>query len=124
MYRAANCRPDAEERTMLKQVEFGRVETPYGLADILVGRYPSGGAICVALRSAETGEALGTFSTNLRPYGHETGRCEFHAKVWEENAPLVEPMLKTGLFVDTGKRATSGFVEAQVWMFTNPAQVP
>lgn len=108
----------------LKKLEFGQVQTRFGMADILVGRYPAGGAICVVLRSAESGEQITTFSTNLRPSGHTTARDEFHAKVWDGNEELIAPLLASGLFVDTGKRAQAGFAEAQVWMFTNPAQVP
>ena len=98
------------------------VETTYGKVSIKVGRYSSGGAICVVLESE--GEPYGVLSTNLRPYGHEIQNGEFHAKTWGENEELVQPMLAKGLFVDTGKRAQSGYVTAEVWKLVNAALVP
>lgn len=40
---------------------------------------------------------------------------EFFAKTYDENEPLREPMLATGLFEDTGQRAVGGFVELELW---------
>ena len=103
---------------------IGRVTTPFGEALIHVGRYPAGGAIAVQLEDANTGEPLATFSTNLVPYGACVADTEFCAKVWSENEPLVEPMLSTGLFEDTGRSEASGYVLAPVWRIRNPKHVP
>jgi hypothetical protein len=103
---------------------IGQVATPFGEALIYVGRYPAGGAIAVQLVGVGTGEPLGVFSTNLVPYGARVGDSEFCAKVWSENEPLVEPMLSSGLFEDTGRIEPSGHVLAPVWRIRNPQNVP
>ena len=103
---------------------IGRVMTPFGEAFVRVGRYPAGGAIAVQLVGVGTTEPLGVFSTNLVPYGARVGDTEFCAKVWSENEPLVEPMLASGLFEDTGRVEPSGYVLAPVWRIKNPEHVP
>lgn len=104
---------------------IGRIETPYGSATILVGRYPAGGAIAIQLvANDEPTEPLATFSTNLVPYGAQVGSDEFCVKTWSENEVLVAPMLSTGLFEDTGKRVPSGYVVSPVWRVKDPAHVP
>jgi len=45
------------------------------------------------------------------------GSGEFAAKTWSENEEIAEDALKSGLFIDTGKRIRSGYVEASVWRF-------
>ncbi|MBK6616554.1 hypothetical protein [Ottowia sp.] len=102
---------------------IGQVATSFGVANIGVGRYPAGGDIFVQLTLLD-GQPLTTFSVNLRPYGGVTARDEFHVKNWDGNEQLVEPMLATGLFVDTGRRTRCEYIEAPVWFFPNPAQVP
>ena len=107
------------------QQRIGRIETPYGSAALLVGRYPAGGAIAVQLVSNdEPTEPLATFSTNLVPYGAQLSSDEFCVKTWSENEALVAPMLSTGLFEDTGKRVPSGYVVSPVWRIKDPANVP
>jgi hypothetical protein len=104
---------------------IGRIDTPYGSATILVGRYPAGGAIAVQLvADDEPAEPMATFSTNLVPYGAQVSCDEFCVKTWSENEVLVSPMLSTGLFEDTGKRVPSGYVVSPVWRVKDPAQVP
>ena len=104
---------------------IGRIATPYGAATIQVGRYPAGGAIAIQLvADDEPREPLATFSANLVPYGAEVSSDEFCVKTWSENEALVEPMLLTGLFEDTGKRVPSGHVIAPVWRIKYPANVP
>ena len=102
---------------------IGNVQTPYGAASIQVGRYPAGNAVYVQL-FCEDGEPLGTFSTNLVPYGGKVEADEFHVRNWAENEGLVEPMMKTGLFVDTGKRMETGHVVAPIWKLVSSAHVP
>ena len=107
------------------QQRIGRIETPYGSAALLVGRYPAGGAIAVQLVSNdEPTEPLATFSTNLVPYGAQLSSDEFCVKTWSENEALVAPMLSTGLFEDTGKRVPSGYVVSPVWRIKDPTNVP
>lgn len=107
------------------QQHVGLVTTPYGEAHIYIGRYPSGGAIAVQLiASGELPEPLATFSTNLVPYGALIEDNEFCVKAWSENEPLVEPMLATGLFEDTGKIVPAGYGFAPVWRVKNPTHVP
>jgi hypothetical protein len=104
---------------------IGHIETPYGSATILVGRYPAGGAIAVQLVADDRPkEPLATFSTNLVPYGAQISNDEFCVKTWSENEVLVAPMLSTGLFEDTGKRVPSGYVVSPVWRVKDPAHVP
>lgn len=40
---------------------------------------------------------------------------EYVIKAWSENEPTARAVLEAGIFVDTGKRIRSGFVEAQIW---------
>ena len=42
---------------------------------------------------------------------------EFLVKTWSENEEIAADCLRSGLFVDTGKRVKTGWVEAQVWRF-------
>lgn len=44
---------------------------------------------------------------------------EFFVKAWSENETIAKEALASGLFVDTGKRVESGFVEAQIWRFSD-----
>ena len=104
---------------------IGRIDTPYGTAAILVGRYPAGGAIAILLvADDEQAEPMATFSTNLVPCGAEVSRDEFCVKTWSENEVFVAPMLSTGLFEDTGKRVPSGYVVSPIWRIKDPAHVP
>ena len=104
---------------------IGRIDTPYGSATILVGRYPTGGAIAVQLvASDEPAEPLATFSTNLVPYGAQVACDEFCVKTWSENEALVAPMLSSGLFEDTRKRLPSSYVASPGWRLKDPAHVP
>jgi hypothetical protein len=101
---------------------IGEVMTPFGKAYVYVGRYP-GGAIAVQLMSGR-GEPLGTLSTNLVPIGASIGDDEFWVKTWSENVRLVQPMLDSDLFEDTGKVAGTGFVLAPIWRIRNSEHVP
>lgn len=106
---------------------IGSVQTPYGLASIHIGRYPKGGAIYVQLYTAvddEPPEPLATLSCNLVPYGAVLSDDEFSVKSWSENEPLIDSMLATGLFEDTGRRTPTGFAVAPTWRITNPQLVP
>jgi hypothetical protein len=103
---------------------IGSVSTPYGNATVHIGRYPSGGAIAVEVFLGPAPDERWSFSTNLVPSGARIADDEFTVKSWSENEPLVEPMLATGLFEDTGRRVPSGYVEAPVWRLRDPKHVP
>jgi hypothetical protein len=40
---------------------------------------------------------------------------EFLIKTWGENEPIARAALRSGLFVDTGLRVGTGYVEASIW---------
>lgn len=104
---------------------IGLVNTPFGEADIFIGRYPTGGAIAIQLiATGDYPEPLSTFSTNLVPSGARLQENEFCVKGWSENEPLVVPMLNTGLFEDTGRVEPAGFTFAPVWRVKDPMHVP
>jgi hypothetical protein len=106
--------------------EIAQVETPYGRAAILVGRYPAGGAIAVQLetRGTDFDEPLLTFSVNLTPYGARLTTDEFCVKAYAENEAFVPIMEATGLFEATGRSVPSGYIEAPIWRIKDPALVP
>jgi hypothetical protein len=54
-----------------------------------------------------------TITTNIPVL--ELKRGEFPVKTWSENEILRTPLLASGLFVDTGKRVPTGFVDAELW---------
>ena len=105
---------------------IGTTTTPYGDASIHVGRYPKGGAIYVQLytKGDEYPEPLATLSTNLVPYGASLADDEFSVKSWSENEPLIQAMLDTGLFEDTGRRTPTGYAMSPTWRIKNPHHVP
>jgi len=104
---------------------IGVVRTPFGQADIFIGRYPAGGAIAIQLIArGSLPEPLGTFSTKLIAYDVTVADDEFCVKGWSENEPLVAPMLATGLFEDTGRRVPAGFESSPIWRVKNAMHVP
>lgn len=81
------------------------------------GTYKMGGAIAVTLYTYIQEEGGMTpwidLTTNIPGTVLETNECL--VKVWSENEPYIEGLLKSGFFEDTKKRISSGFVEAQIW---------
>lgn len=61
----------------------------------------------------EGGEPWGSLTVNLPGEGLEDG--EFFVRAWGEGEGLARAALETGLFLDTGRRVRTGFVEASVW---------
>ena len=47
--------------------------------------------------------------------GVELEENEILVKTWSENEAVAKAALDSGLFEDTGKRISTGFVSAQVW---------
>lgn len=105
---------------------IGSAQTPYGLASIHVGRYPVGGALFVELYTADDAmpEPLAMLSCNLAPSGVTLADDEFCVKSWSENEPLIEPLLATGLFEDTGRRTPTGYAVSPTWRIKDPQFVP
>ena len=105
---------------------IGTAATPLGEATIEIGRYPKGGAIYIQLyRIDEDGcPCPMTFSVNLKSYGCELADNEFNAMTWNGNDILVESVMATGLFEDTGRKFRSGFVVSPIWRLRDPALVP
>lgn len=66
-----------------------------------------------AIRAIEDGAPFGIITTNIPEYD-DLKVGEFLVKTWSENE-WVPQLLESGLFEDTNKRVSSGFVEAQVW---------
>lgn len=83
------------------------------------GLYRHGTAPAVCLLD-EDGSPYTTCSVNLPEYALEPH--EVLMKTWGENEALRAPLLETGFFEDTGKRAATGFCIAEVWRFSPQAQ--
>jgi hypothetical protein len=91
--------------------------------NVHLGRYGNG-RLAVQLLAAEDGqdgdimegETWAVLSVNLT-HEPDPGPRAFYAKTWSENEPLREPALASSLFVDTGQRSRSDFIEAELWQF-------
>lgn len=95
------------------------VETKrYGTAVLDFRKYGDGGRLAIRLLEFEAWTAgqfspIATLTVNLPDSPLEDG--EFFVKGWSENAEIIEDCRKSGLFIDTGKRARTGFVQAEIW---------
>jgi hypothetical protein len=96
----------------------------YGRALVRVGRYAQGGQLAITLVDADTSKPIANLSTNLVVYNHSTAPDVAGIKVWSENAPIIEPLLASGLFKDTGERIMAEYVEIPIWRLSNPEHVP
>lgn len=63
------------------------------------------------------GEPLGILTVNV--VDHFPAPGEVYVKTWSENSEWAPSLLTTGLFEDTGRRIHTGFVEAQVWKYSD-----
>jgi hypothetical protein len=81
--------------------------------DLYQTRYLEGNRI--ALELVESGEPFLFLTVNFPDA--PLARGEFAIKNWSENEPYIADIMASGLFVDTGKRISSGFVQAPVWRF-------
>jgi hypothetical protein len=70
----------------------------------------------------ENGESIAMLSVNFPESSHLLGENEFFAKTWEENEEIAEDALASGIFKDTGRRSSYGFmsslVNASIWTFS------
>jgi hypothetical protein len=78
---------------------------------------PANGTPTVQLYDSD-GLPYATFSAHLPNIQLQPD--EVLVKTWSENADLREPMLATGLFVDTGGRLPLGHITAEVWRVIKP----
>ena len=91
-----------------------KIKTRYGDMDVEVTTYKTGG---MAVILTQDGQRFATLSVNFPFPEVELEEGEFAVKTWSENEEIAEDALASGLFVDTGKRIQSGYVEASVWRF-------
>ena len=63
--------------------------------------------------ATDDGEPFGTVTVNVP--GYPLADDEVPVKTCEENAPARQPLLNSGVFMDTGKRVPCGDAEAEVW---------
>ena len=89
-----------------------KIKTRYGGMYVEVTTYKTGG---MAVILNQNGQRYATLSVNFPEVKPEEG--EFAVKTWNENEQIAEDALASGLFIDTGKRIRSGYVEASVWRF-------
>lgn len=68
--------------------------------------------------ATDRGEPYGNVSVNVP--GYALAPNEVLVKTWGENAPARQPLLASGVFVDTGKRVPCGFEQAEVWLVVRP----
>jgi hypothetical protein len=109
---------------------IGRITMFDKVLELTVGRYPAGGHAYVEATVLPTGpqeneafpEPYGRLSVNI-PEAVIPDNC-FHVKTWSENGAMAQAARASGLFVDTGLRAATGFAVAQVWRFAHPEHVP
>lgn len=91
---------------------LGRIKLFDELVDVKEASYQKGRGTAIVLET-EHGEPYCTFSINIP--GLELDEGEIAVKTWFEHEPLRQPMLDSGLFVDTGKRARTGHAVAEIW---------
>jgi len=89
-----------------------KIKTRYGDMEVEVVLYKTGGTAVLLIQD---NYRFATLSVNFPLVKLEEG--EFAVKTWSENEQVAADALASGLFVDTGKRIQSGYVEASVWRF-------
>lgn len=88
----------------------------FGIAEIHKTRYTNG-RLAIKLIDHEDGSNIATITVNLPEVKLAPG--EFCVKGWSENREIIEDCRQSGLFIDTGKRIPTGFVQAEIWKETN-----
>lgn len=93
----------------------------FGTAEVRTSHYQEGGALAVELVDGY-GEPIAMLSVNFPESAHLLGKNEFFAKTWEENEEIAEDALASGIFRDTGRRSSYGFLSsllsANIWTFS------
>ncbi|MBS1722508.1 MAG: hypothetical protein JSS66_05815 [Armatimonadetes bacterium] len=95
----------------MKTIGFFR--TNYGLGEVIVSQYTTGGRDAVFIDSVDDGTSICTLSVNL-PNDHLLEGC-FHVKTWSENEETARMARQSGLFEDMGLPVPTGFVMAETW---------
>lgn len=86
----------------------------YGKVFFKLGQYCDNDRL--AIRLVDTiGLPITTLTVNLPD--EELSEGEFFVKTWSENEQIAQELLNTDIFLDTGKRVPTGWVEASVWKF-------
>lgn len=88
------------------------ITSRYGSGYAKYGHYSGGG---LAIQYIGDDGLLAVLTVNIPDADLEDG--EFAIKNWSGNESVAQAAMATGLFIDTGKRIPTGFVEAQVWRF-------
>jgi len=91
-----------------------KIKTRYGDMDVDITLYKTGGTAVIL---TQDGQRFAILSVNFPFPEVELEHNEFAVKTWSENEEIAADALASGLFVDTGKRIRSGYVEAPVWRF-------
>ena len=76
-------------------------------------RYANGGTVVQVIM--DNGALWGILSVNIPGETEHLRPGEFFAKTWSENEGWSQAALDSGIFVDTGFRMRTGFVQAQLW---------
>ena len=84
----------------------------YGKVYVSLGLYSQGGNKAITLVSPG-GMVIAKLTVNIPELKLQPG--EFFVKTWSENESIAADALASGLFVDTGRRVSTGHVEAQIW---------
>ena len=71
--------------------------------------------LALLIMTADNNEHYTTLTVNL-PEQH-LARGEFFVKTWSENEEITSHLRDSGIFTDTGKRVSTGFVSAEIWKF-------
>jgi len=80
---------------------------------ITIDKYRQNGRTAIELITADEYEPFCTLTCNLDHV--PLNDREVIVKTWSENEEVAACALASGLFRDTGKRALTGFVLAQIW---------
>lgn len=88
--------------------------TPYGNVTLRFAEYGNG-MTAIRLIDAEDGSPMAMLTVNLPNQTEALGEGEFYVKTWSENAEIAHAALQSGLFIDTGKRASAGYATASIW---------
>lgn len=83
----------------------------------MIPRLYANGRIALQLM-CENGESWGTLSVNL--VDAEIADDEMGIPVWNLPEERIAAFLESGQFVDTGKTAPAGYVEAPIWRVVCP----
>jgi len=76
------------------------------------GRYPDG-SNPIVIRSVEDNSPIAKLTVNLNTGPLPDGL--YLVRAGQENRRIAADILAAGLFVDTGARVPSGYIEGQVW---------